>query len=512
MRIKERLNTSAGTAVICSFVCGIVAHLFGLVNVLHNYDDIAVQPSGFGGGISLGRWFLEILGGFFDKCGLAYNLPFVNGVIFIGLIALSAGCFVSIFHVQKRMFAALIGMLFAVFPTVTATLFFRYTAPFYGVGILLAVLAAWILRKSKCGLILSAILTALSMGIYQAYVPITIGIFVLLLIQQALEGKTDSRELIRRGLYDCMALLLGVIIYFFCLKVCMLIFSEPLTDYRGVSNMGQIRLHDLPSLIWQAFYSFCALPFRDYCELANRALLKIAYILLAVITVVMIGIILFVKVRNIKTAVMTCVLCLLFPIAVNFIVIMCPDNWIYTLMVYSFVLVACVPLILYEQLPSTEGILSIGKHIIAKSVGIIVAVLIFGYAYYANVNYTALYYANCQVENYLNSIVVQVRMTEGFTTEKEWAFLGDIKDPLLSCNWEEAADYGGSGFTEYFLNQYSRNAWIQNHVGYSVPMASDEKIAELSNMREVEEMPCWPDQGSIKVIGDTVVIKFQNIQ
>lgn len=29
-------------------------------------------------------------------------------------------------------------------------------------------------------------------------------------------------------------------------------------------------------------------------------------------------------------------------------------------------------------------------------------------------------------------------------------------------------------------------------------------------MQEVKAMLCWPDEGSIKVIGDTVVIKFQN--
>lgn len=45
-----------------------------------------------------------------------------------------------------------------------------------------------------------------------------------------------------------------------------------------------------------------------------------------------------------------------------------------------------------------------------KGVAIMLSVLALCYAYQTNVNYTALYYANRQVENYFSSIVTQVRM------------------------------------------------------------------------------------------------------
>ena len=40
-------------------------------------------------------------------------------------------------------------------------------------------------------------------------------------------------------------------------------------------------------------------------------------------------------------------------------------------------------------------------------------------------------------------------------------------------------------------------------------MADEAEILELSASDEVREMPCWPNAGSIKVIGDKVVIKCQ---
>ena len=137
-------------------------------------------------------------------------------------------------------------------------------------------------------------------------------------------------------------------------------------------------------------------------------------------------------------------------------------------------------------------------------------ILVFAYANGANVNYTALYYANRQTENYLNAMVVQVRMTEGFDTEKEWAFIGSIDDPLMYNSWQEEDVYGGNNAAVDLINKYSRNWWIRYSFGYSIPQASEEKTQQLAQMQEVKAMPCWPDEGSIKVIGDTVVIKFQN--
>lgn len=506
---KEQLKTPEATAVISAFLYGIATHSFALNNLLHNHDNIASQPGGYGGGVSLGRWLLEILGLTVDKVGLNYNLSMVNGLLYIMLLAVTAGFLVSVLRIRKKVSAGLIGMLFVAFPTVTATMIYRYTAPFYGVSALAAVLAVWVLQRYKWGFVPSVLLMTCSLGIYQAYIPLTIGLFVLILIQQTLREELDLKKLILRGLYDCAALILGLLLYFLGLKACEAIFGGSLTSYQGVGSMGNLSLSQIPELVWEAFYTVCALPVQDFCGVANRAMMRIGYLLLGVLSLGMIAYILIAKVKKPLIAAATCLLCLLFPVAVNFIIIMCPDGWVYTLMVHGLALLACAPLVLLECMPSMEGK---GKRLLSGGLGLITAMLVFYYGYYANVNYTATYYCNRQIENYLNSVVVQVRMTEGFTPDKEWAILGDIDDPLFHSPWEEDAIYGGLGFTQYLLNQYSRNDWIENYIGYTVPQVSEEKLALLSGTEEVQNMPCWPSEGSIQVIDDTVVIKFQDLE
>ena len=512
--MKEKLqklgNNSVGVAIKSAIVCGVLTHMFALVNVLHNYDDIAQQPSGYGTGITSGRWFLTVFGDLCQFLGGNYNLPFVNGILFIILIAISAGFLVSALKIHNKLYSALIGMLFVVFPSATSTLYFRYTAVYYGVAILLAVIAAWVLRGVKYGILISAVCTALSLGIYQAYVPLTISILVLMLIQENFQDKFTFKQIFLRGLYYCAALALGLIVYFVILKVALVLYKTELSNYQGVGNMGMLALNDIPRLMRNAVYGVIMLPFKAYCGLNNSKIIKIAYLLIAALSATMTVYILVAKIRKIGSAVMSILLFAAFLVAVGFVEIMCPDTWIYTLMVYSFLSISCLPIVLLECLPDHQNNYAKRNNSIKKVVVLIVVALIISYAYDANVSYTFTYYANRQVENYLTSMVAQVRMTEGFDANKKWAFIGNVEDSLLNSYWQYEGRYGGTEFTPWLLNRYSRYDWLQNYVGYLPPSPTEEENAWLRNLDSVQEMPVWPSYGSIKVIDEYVVIKFEN--
>ena len=493
-------------AAVAALAYGMLVHLFALTNILHNHDNIASQPGGYGLGVDMGRWFLEILGRFFDKAGLNYNLPAVNGMLYIATLALAAALLVSVLKLRSRVSAALIGGLFVAFPTVTATMIYRYTTIFYGISAVLAVLAVLVPGKFRGSIPAAAVLVALSMGIYQAYVPMTIALFVLQLICEGLRGEADAKKLVLHGLTDCLILVLGLGLYFVGMKVCNVIFHVDLVDYQGISTMGNISLSQLPMLVVNSMKAVCCLPLRDYCGVANRALMRIAYGLLGGISLAMVLWIFVKRIKNIGTCVITGLLLVAFLLAVGFVEVMVPDGWFYTLMVYSFSLLACAPLVFLEWLSEDDKKKLSG--FCRKAVILLVALLVFFYGYYANVNYTAAYFAGEQIDNYLSGVVLRTTMTEGFTTDKQWAMIGDIQDPLFGSPWQEEITYTGMGYTEYLLNQYSRNDWIENYVGYHIPRADDETLAALAETEAVRTMPVYPNAGSIKVIGDTVVIKF----
>jgi len=504
--MKKEWKNPRWMAGISALICGVAAHMVGLVTMLHNNDDIGQMPYGYGTGITSGRWLLTILGDFALDMGFSYNLHWVNGILFLMLIALAAVLTVDILQIRNRSFAGFLGALFVVFPSVTATMMFRYTVVYYGISFILAIGAVWLTERYPIGWIPGAVCIALSMGIYQAYVPFAISLFLLLLLQKALQ-KCEVGSLIKRGIQFCLVLVAGLVIYFLCLKLCLALYGTQLSDYNGVNNMGKLSLAELPGLLKLTVYNFCMLPLNNYCGLAGMKLIRICFILLGMISGVGLVYVMLCQVKKLQLIIMSIVLCGLFPVAVNFIQVMCPDGWIYTLMVYPFIMIFCVPMVILEAVEVNSLRQIAGKLLIP-----VLAIMTICYAYETNVVYSAQYYGNRQMENYVSTMIAQVRMTEGFDAEKKWVFLGNIEDPLLRSGWEYEVRYGGSEFIEGLINRPTRWYWFQIYGGYWLPDVDEEIIARLERTEEVQQMPCWPTQGSIQVIDDFVVIKCQELE
>ena len=503
----KKLTVPEYVAGISGFLFGVLMHLFGLVNVIHNSDDIFHHPIGYGAGVSSGRWMLTILGEFLKSQNLNYNLGLINGLIFIGFLAVSAGILVHIFGIKSRQLAAILGMALVTFPTAASTLLYKYTSGFYGFAFFLCILAVWVLPKYKIGgLLLSACCTALSLGIYQAYLPVTAAVFVLQLYRQTLEEDIGFAKLLRRGIYACLSLVLGLLLYFALTKLSLVYYGRELSSYQGINSMGQLDLVQLPELIITAFRKSFELPLQDYCNLAPSGLLKIAYWALYGISAIIVVSILLTRRKKPGHMIMALILSVVFPIAVNLIEIMCPTSRIYTLMVFSCVVPLFVPIAFAELLPH-KGTYS---RILIKISAWVLLVIIALNAYFTNVTYTSTYYVNRQTENYMTSMIAQIRSTEGFDSETQWAFIGTNADPMIDNPWQRVPFYGGAETTNRMVSAYSWKSWIPVYLGYSIPLADQATIDAIMQTQQFQDMPLWPAEGAIQMIDDVIVIKFED--
>lgn len=430
MKIQRRLKIT----FLSSIMAGLLAHIFALTNVLQNYDNMAILPGGYGTGLTSGRWFLTILGNFLNKIWGNYNIPFFNGLLTIVILSVTACVIVLLTDVRSELLCAIWGGIFLCFPAVTSLLFFMYTAPYYALAVFMAVIAVWFTEKYKYGLFPAALLCAASLGIYQAYFPMTITLFVVLLIQYSLTNGSDFRTLFCKGLLYLAELCLSLLAYFVLLKASLKFYKLSLSNYQGVDEMGLLRFEEIPSLLKRTYFQFLKIPFKDYCGISATPTLKLSILLLGVISILVIGFLLFSRKRKWNIRIGCILLCLVFPFSVNSIIVMCPNSNIYTLMVYTSVFIYLIPLLLLDwmQKDFLQGNRIRIIQSFKKVVIIFFSVIILNYIWLSNGNYISMYYTVQQTNNYFNSMITQAKMTEGYNSSLRWAFIGDtITDPHL---------------------------------------------------------------------------------
>ena len=99
------------------------------------------------------------------------------------------------------------------FPSITSMMFYSFTAPYYGLAICFPVIAVCLYKQFQFGFIISAICIAISMGIYQAYLPLTITLFVLFLLTECIRKEWGIIETLKKGIKSVSTILLGIIFY-----------------------------------------------------------------------------------------------------------------------------------------------------------------------------------------------------------------------------------------------------------------------------------------------------------
>jgi len=500
-------KTPVAIAMFVTLIYGLIVHLFGMVTVFHNYDDIAMLPRGLGTTTVSGRWFLKILEDLSVYCTQSYNLTWMNSLFSLLVLSLAVAFLVSTLKIKSKWAAALIGAAFISFPSVTSLFFFKYTAPAYCWAILMSICAVWLTDRWRFGFLGGIVLLACSLGVYQAYLPLAIALYLIILILNALTKETRFIDILRKSFLFLGTIVAGLITYFIILKVFLKIYHVELLGYQGINNMGQISLKEVPGLVFDATKQFILLPLDGYCNLADNLYLRLAYAVIGLISVALIVYLLFKdKQKPLKIAA-TFFLCALLPTAINSIVLMKTDT-VYTLMVLSFSLLICIPIALCELAEKTNAHSKIISLFRKLTVVLIVPIIFFN-SVFANVNYSSIYYTNRQVENAIVSIFTQASQQPGYTADKKWAFIGQADNNSFDTDvWGGTLLYGGNATTISLVNGYSFIQWTHHYLGHNFEKADQSTHAQLQQLPEVQDMPSWPNYGSVKVIGEYVVVKF----
>ena len=113
-----------------------------------------------------------------------------------------------------------------------------------------------------------------------------------------------------------------------------------------------------------------------------------------------------------------------------------------------------------------------------------------------------------QAISYFNTMITRIEATPGYQQEMPVVYIGSEEKYVPNL-------YSHQKYPNITLSPYSNHdainmlhwrKFVSNWCGFE-PKEIDSKY--FVNLQEVQTMPLYPDDGSIRIINDTIVIKFR---
>lgn len=513
--IGRKMPKHIRICLVSGLIAGWFTHFYMFTHKLPNWDDLNNIGS-FGSGDYLGRWFLKYIHSF----GGSYSIPAVHGVLFV-LCLTAAACFVlEIAGIRSVTGAILVPIVMVTFPSVISTMTFMFMAHTSGIGILMACVAVYLLRKYKYGWIPCMILLICVLGTYQSYISIAITLMLIGMLVDVLKGKS-AVDAVKHG-FLCIAVLgIGVIIY---MQLSHMIYPNLDNEtYGGVGNMGQIPISDIPVLIGRCYKRFLEFflwkPFA-FTTKTSQCMNIIVCVLAIVVYVYLVW-----KKRMYKKPLelmLSIVVSGFIPLAAAFIYFMAPEVDYSMLMLYAYALIYVLVLALLELciLEWNKSSDKVKLHVYVKyglTLITIVVIVVSCYTDYLVTNkaYMRMDIAFQRVNNYFNRIIASVESQEGYVNGDEVTIIGNFyyKDNPSVVEFdvmdsEGLRELSGVALENGLITSGARDNFIRHYVGFDIADLSEGDKEAIAKTQEYQDMAVYPTEGSIKKIDNVWVVKL----
>lgn len=501
------------SCLLSTFFWGLLAHSVALVSKF-NFGDETAYLFSVGSTVASGRWFLGVLGWavrvFFGSPN--FSLPLLGGLMILLLSGVCSFQMVSLLKIRGGIFRFLLCGLMVTFPVTCSLFFYNFTAPYYLAGLSLTLAGTTVLCKKRSARSFCAgvFLMVLGTAVYQGYIAVFLSLLLMRFMEEVSESDSwTAVDLLKAAAWYCGACVVMILLYLLSVKASTALCGAELVNYKGMSSMGSITLPELLRRVKLAFYLFL-FPIKSNPEayLFPYRMIDLYYVCLAGLA----GLGGFVTVSGFKKDFWKGLSLLLafacFPLAVNFSFVICDPSEVYTLMQAASVMPFFLLLLLTERVLTDQKGRSAD---FAKKCVLAILTLFCVFSLRVdNAVYEKGAYTQSRIQQYFTVMVAQIKGTPGYTSTTPVAYVGD------SYTYGDSTFRQIGGFTGLpiaplrydatpFVIGDSWEKFIDYCCGFAPPKADSAQFAALP---KVQAMPCYPDEGSIRMVEGTVVVKL----
>lgn len=380
---------------------------------------------------------------------------------------------------------------------------YPYTANGYTFAMLFAVLSIYFINKDKNfkNIIFTLICIIATLAFYQAYLCVITGLLLLSYIFKLIDDKLTCKEILKKLFVDIAIIAVGMILYYVGLNIIIAILGLNITSYSSGNTIFSLEIikNILPA-IQNTYTTFFDFYFSDNIINNSGWFRHIFYgILFAIILINFILLIINRKIYSSPAKIVLLLLgILLFPIFACSIELIAQSRNINLLMATSLY----IPIIvLIKQIELIQN----GKfnNIIQILSYIISALIIWTFILSDNATYIATKLYNNQMYAVGNRILTSIDNNAEITDKTPIVILGHLdfsvqNDSLLDLTNFDVSD----------VNIWTWQIFLQDHLGIGRDICTMENYNDIMNSEEYISMSIYPNEGCIKIINGTAVVKL----
>ena len=385
-------------------------------------------------------------------------------------------------------------------------------------AMLVSIFIVWLLFNGNkiINTIIATVLFIFSLAIYQSYIGVTVGLAVIRLIKDLFDEDYKIKDFFIAALRIGIVVIIGGLLY---AGITNIIFEQndlSGATYKGMENISVMNtLKNLKVSISRSYKDFVDFYFGDSIIFNTVYSRDVVYKVLFT-TVILLEIILIISNKMWKKPVhMLFVLALniVLPVAFNVILLLATDTITYILTAAQMILVIPFAVMICEM--SNGKFTWIFRWITIGSL----LVIVMTYYLATNASYTTLKLTYDQTYATVLRMIDRIEQTEGYRPEQRIMINGiveagkdyryfrtnNIREYSFATLFRDCPVFHGT----YSGMNGTWEKYLNNYMGMKINFCSVEEYVEIVNTEEYKALNVFPEDNSIKIINDIIVVKMR---
>ena len=479
-----------------SAAIGLVIHLYVFTNGFLNHDSLFNFYANKGSDGS-GRFTLK----YFKGITSYFDLHYLQGVLSIIFLALTIALLVELFQLTTKWTIIPFAIIYLSYPTIAGTFAYMFTSHAYFLANLLTVLGVYLcfkLERKWLAILVGSILLYLALGTYQINIAYGSTLILLLFMKELLLNEKLS---IKSYVSSIIMLAFGLASYILHFKIYQKLHN--LLDYNGINDSGKINLETIQEANENIFKDIGFYFFNDFKFERLFEILNVTYFALFIILLIIVSIIRKVPIWKVALVIISIAI---LPYTLYLIYFISPDVDYHLIMKQHFALMYVVGLVLFQTIVKNKNVFVQVLNIAVLGIFVLIG---YNQIVISNIYYEKLSDLNQETFSLMTRVAYDIQHVPGYTPDLKIAMVGYPSTTMEIPRRYDLFTPKNVGVSSRIVYDYaSAYAYLKNEIGLpnEVPKKAMKFIAD--HTEDFKTMENWPAEGSVKIIDNTIVVKF----